>query len=88
MSIELDDFDQAILKECPINMDTSKKTTTRMQAAKMKRIKRLWTNGLVRGTVGHDGKSLKVEIRDAGRLAIGSPAIETLVAEQADAPAA
>ena len=74
--IALDDYDRKILKNCPATMMVNARPS-RIEAAKMKRVRRLWTAGLLSGTVGSDGRSLKLTIRDAGRLAIGRPAIET-----------
>jgi hypothetical protein len=76
--ISLDDYDRKILLDCPATIIISKRPT-RIEAAKMKRVRRLWTSGLVNGTVGDDGRSLKVTLRNAGRLAIGRPAIEGAV---------
>lgn len=77
MTIELDNWERQILLECPIRINTQKgRKPTRIEAARMVRIKRLWSNGYVRGSVENDGDMLLVQIRDAGRLAIGRPAIE------------
>jgi hypothetical protein len=89
VTIELDDYDRQILRDCPFRIDTRKgRTPTRIEAARMVRIKRMWQAGYVRGEVAGDGGSLSVTIRDPGRLAIGRPAIETAATEATDAPAA
>lgn len=82
MSIELDDTDKKILRDCPIRIVKQKNSSlTKGELARMKRIKRLWSGGLVGGAVSDDGLWLTITIRDPGRLAIGRPAIETPVAE-------
>ncbi len=85
MKIDLDDADRAILRDCPIDLDTAGKLKP-AAAARMKRIKRLWSAGFVGGHVVSKTR-LQIRIRDAGRLAIGRPAIETQAAEGSDAPA-
>lgn len=85
--IDLDDFDRSILRQCPMTIDTARAINIPMQAAKMKRIKRMWSAGLLGGSVGEDRRTLVVTIRDPGRLAIGRPAIEPPVTGDADAPA-
>jgi len=82
MSIELDDYDRKILKDCPLDIDTSNRYS-RSDPDRMKRIKRLWSAGYVGATVVSKTRLLLV-IRDPGRLAIGRPAIEA-PAEAADA---
>jgi hypothetical protein len=76
--ITLDDYDKTILRDCPFTVRVIPwARPTRNELAKMRRIKRLWAAGLISGTVGEDGESLHVSIRDPGRLAIGWAAIET-----------
>jgi hypothetical protein len=88
MTIELDDFDRSILRDCPLTIVNQKsRPLTRIEAARMKRIKRLWSAGFVRGTVENEGRTLSVTIRDPGRVAIGRPTIETPATESTDAPA-
>jgi hypothetical protein len=85
MTIELGDYDRMILQSCPIDIDTSGRVH-RNVAARMKRIKALWSAGLVGGTVISKTR-LRIEIRDPGRVAIGRPAIETPAPESTDAHA-
>jgi hypothetical protein len=86
MTIEVDDYDKTILRSCPIDIDTSGRYS-RVDAGRIKRIKRLWSAGYVGGTV-ISKSHFRINIRDAGRLAIGRPAIETPAAEATNAHSA
>ena len=73
MSITLDDGHRTILRSCPITIITHR-TPSKLEAARMKRVKFLWTAGLVSGRVER-ADTLVVRITDAGRVAIGRPAL-------------
>ena len=73
--IVLDDGDRALLGQCPFTIFSSKRNTpTKAEAARMRRIKRLWSAGKVRGDIEHgdeNGYVLRVTLTDAGRREIG-----------------
>ncbi len=72
--IGLDDAELKILRECPIVIRPSLRPS-KAESERMVRVKRLWAAGYVGGEVGTDGKTLRVRIRDRGRVAIGRVAI-------------
>jgi len=86
MTVELGNGDKDFLGRCPQTIIIGKHPT-RIDAAKMKRVRRLWQLRLVKGDVGNDGQSLKVTLTNAGRLAIGRPVIDAPIEGDTDAHA-
>ncbi len=83
-AIVVDDADKEILSRCPFLMITEKSARyPKAYFDRMKRIKRLWSGGLLRGEVLDNGRALRLVITDAGRMAIGQKPIETTRSEDA-----
>ena len=80
MTIELDENDRRMLRECPFTLITPKQARpTKPQLERLQRVKRLWAAGYLGGTVGQDGQTMRVVIRNLGRVAIDqTPVTETI----------
>ena len=72
MTIELDDGDRALLRDCPFTLATPKgEKPNKAKAARLKRIRKLWAAGLIHGDVDSAGTSLRISLKNAGRALIG-----------------
>lgn len=73
----LDDGDKALLGQCPFEVTTIKtRKPTTNEAARLRRITRLWQAGLIGGDVkqnNHIVSVMRITITDKGRAAIGRP---------------
>ena len=68
--ITLDDGDRALLRDCPMTLDTPPKPNQAL-LHKLRRIKRLWSAGLIGGTVTNGGRTMRIVLKNPGRAAIG-----------------
>lgn len=82
MSIELTDGDLQLLRACPFDLTVVVRPRLHVEAnlRKMRSVTRLQRAGLVSVTVV-SRTTQHITIRDAGRIAIGLPPIETPAAE-------